>query len=486
MPIPIVLHRSQTSPFYPASLPVFRTITRIALLGLAALLLAVPAAQAASKPKPLKLSWVRCFSVKGTPCSGETTVSAGGALKLAVVAGPKARVVLRDAKGAKRKVRPWWRTKNRMWVRIPKWAATGSVRVAEGVRTSNPLPVQVRENLDDAAKAFAGDGMWIWQMSQVEGGNVDQLVARAKANGVEAVYVKGSDATKPFSQLTPELVQQLKAAGLRVCAWQYVYGTNPAGEAAVAAQNIKTGVDCFIIDAETEYEGRYSQAQTYMKALRAAVGPDFPIALSSFPYVDYHPTFPYSVFLGAGNAQANLPQMYWKAIGTTPDRNFEKTYASNLPYGRPILPTGQLYEAPSAVDVQRFRALAQGYGAEGVNWWSWQHATAGDWTAALGQPAPAPAAVTPAWITLGRGSRGDLVVRVQELLRGGGATLEASGNFGPLTEAAVRGLQEKRGLPVTGVVDDATWRELSTFTARPTDWASGQAPNAGARTATAD
>jgi Putative peptidoglycan binding domain len=461
--------------------------TKIALLGATAALALSPAADAATKkPQPLKLSWVRCFSVKDTSCSSERTVTAGGALKLAVVAGPKARVVLRDTKGGKRKVRPWWRTKTRMWVRVPDWAASGSIVVVEGARRSNPMPVQVRENLGDAAKAFAGDGMWIWQLSQVEGGNVAALIARAKANGVDAVYVKGADATKPFSQLTPALVGQLKAAGLRVCAWQYVYGSNPAGEAAAAAQNIRTGVDCFIIDAETEYEGRYAQAQTYMTALRAAVGPDFPIALSSFPYVDYHPTFPYSVFLATGNAQANLPQMYWKAIGTTPDTNFDKTYASNQPYARPIFPTGQLYEAPAAADVQRFRALAQGYGAQGVNWWSWQHASSADWSAALGQPGPAPAAVTPTWIALSKGSRGDLVVRVQELLRGGGAALEASGNFGPLTDAAIRGLQAKRGLPVTGVVDEATWRELLTFTPEPTDWSGADAPKAGRRTATAD
>jgi Putative peptidoglycan binding domain len=460
----------------------FAKTTRFVLPALAALLVAAPAADAAKKPKPLKLSWVRCFSVKESKCTGESTVTAGGALKLAVVAGPKARVVLRDAKGGKRKVAPWWRTKTRMWVRIPAWAASGTIRVVEGARTSNPVSVQVRENLGSAEQAFAGDGMWIWMMNSVEGGNVEQLIARAKASGLEAVYVKGSDATKPFSQLTPQLVQQLKAAGLRVCAWQYVYGNDPEGEAATAAQNIRTGVDCFIIDAEVEYEGRYAQAQRYMKTLRAAVGPDFPIALSTFPYVTYHPSFPYSVFLANGNAQVNMPQIYWKAIGTTPDSALQTTFADNQPYGRPLIPTGQLYENPPSADVQRFRSLAQGYGARGVNWWSWQHATNANWNAALAG-APAPAAVAPAWRALSKGSRGDLVVRVQELLRGGGATLEASGNFGPLTDAAIRGLQQKRGLPVTGAVDQATWAELLTFTAKPTDWTGADAPNAARRNA---
>ncbi len=70
-----------------------------------------------------------------------------------------------------------------------------------------------------------------------------------------------------------------------------------------------------MIDAEGHYEGRYAQAPTYMRTLRALVGPDYPIALAAFPYVDYHPAFPFSVFLGPGGAQYNAPQLYWKTIG---------------------------------------------------------------------------------------------------------------------------------------------------------------------------
>ncbi len=75
------------------------------------------------------------------------------------------------------------------------------------------------------------------------------------------------------------------------------------------------GADCLVIDAEAEYEGRYGAADTYVDKLRHAIGRHFPTALSSFPYVDYHPSFPYSVFLGKGGARFNLPQVYWHAIG---------------------------------------------------------------------------------------------------------------------------------------------------------------------------
>lgn len=65
---------------------------------------------------------------------------------------------------------------------------------------------------------------------------------------------------------------------------------------------------------------------------------------------------------------------------------------------------------------------------------------------------------------LRRGSRGAMVRRLQE-------ALEASGNspgridglFGTKTQAAVRAFQQGAGLPVTGVVDRATWLALTPF-----------------------
>ena len=75
-----------------------------------------------------------------------------------------------------------------------------------------------------------------------------------------------------------------------------------------------------MIDAEGEYEGKYVSAQTYIQGLRHLIGSRFPVALAGLPYVDYHPAFPYSVFLGPGGAKYNAPQMYWTDIGTSVDR----------------------------------------------------------------------------------------------------------------------------------------------------------------------
>ena len=49
------------------------------------------------------------------------------------------------------------------------------------------------------------------------------------------MFVKSSDgADDRWAQFNPALVAALHANGLRVCAWQFVYGNDPLGEAAWA------------------------------------------------------------------------------------------------------------------------------------------------------------------------------------------------------------------------------------------------------------
>ena len=53
--------------------------------------------------------------------------------------------------------------------------------------------------------------------------------------------------------------------------WWFVYGSRPSTEAALGARAAQTGADCLVIDAESGYEGRYAQAQAYLRALRARI-----------------------------------------------------------------------------------------------------------------------------------------------------------------------------------------------------------------------
>jgi hypothetical protein len=325
--------------------------------------------------------------------------------------------------------------------------------------------------------AFDGQGMWIWYVSQSDGGNLASIVARAHAAGVSTLFVKSSDGSSNYwSQFSPELVQQLHANGLRVCAWQYVYGTNPAGEASLGARAVAAGADCLVIDAESEYEGHYGAAQTYIADLRAQIGASYPLGLAAFPYVYYHTSFPYSVFLGPNGAQFNAPQMYWKAIGNSVDTVYANTFISNRIYGRPIFPLGQTYENVSAADLLRFREEAPLYGASGISFWDYQETAASAWTA-LATPLSPLTGVTanPSFSELSQGSKGDPVLWMQEHLASAIPTQPTTGIFDSTTTANLEQFQSSHGIAPTGHTEAATWQSLLALAPVAVDW-TGKGP----------
>jgi hypothetical protein len=336
-----------------------------------------------------------------------------------------------------------------------------------------------------AESPFEGDSMWIWVVDRSSGGDAGAIVRQARRHGIEMVVVKGADSLTRWSQFSPSFVSRLKAGGLQVCAYQFVYGTYPRGEAVVGAQLTRAGADCLMIDAEGHYEGRYAQAQRYIRELRARIGRSYPVGLTSFPYVHYHPAFPYSVFLGPGGAQVNVPQMYWRAIGTSVDRVFAITYRYNRVYGRPILPLGQVWQHPPKAEIRRFRQLARAYGASGASWWSWQEASARDWRA-VGTPLGEVFSFFPAarYPVLGRGARGDLVIWAQQHLRAAGLPVPVNGVFGARTAWAVRAFQRLELLPAGGTIGPRTWGALLRFAPARVSWRTNRAraAAAGART----
>jgi hypothetical protein len=372
----------------------------------------------------------------------------------------------------------------RMLVTVPADAVSGVLRlVSPGSASSNGIRITVRRPPPPVlatppppvlagATVLGGTGMWIWYLSASQGGNPAAIGQQAAAHGIKTVFLKSGDGGNQWAQFSPANVAALKAQGLHVCAWQYVYGNSPLAEAQVGIQSARNGADCLVIDAESEYEGRYAQAQQYIQALRKGVGASYPVGLASFPYVDYHPAFPYSVFLGPGGAQYNLPQMYWQDIGTSVDAVYAHTWPLNRVYGAPIYPLGQIYNSPPVSAVLRFRQDAAAYGATGLSWWDWQEATTAGWGAVGSpiQPLPPPSP-TPGYPTLSNGSQGDLVVWAQEHLVAAGASIATDGAFGAHTAAAVRAFQTSHGISATGVIDATTWPALLALKPAAHDWA---------------
>lgn len=333
---------------------------------------------------------------------------------------------------------------------------------------------QVESGGNVSNSAFDRQGQWVWYVSRSEAGSIGGIIARAKRNDVGTVYVKSGDGDDYWSQFNRGLVQALHRAGLSVCAWHFVYGDAPLAEARVSAAAVQRGADCFAIDAEADYEGKYAAADRYVRALRARVGDTFPLSLATFPYVDYHPSFPYSVFFGPGGATYNQPQMYWKTIGTSVREVYEHTYLYNRVYGHPIYPIGQTYEAPGTGAIKLFRRFAASFGGLPPSWWSWQETNGQEWGALGADSALQPVTGYRQEVVhplLKRKARGDLVVWAQQHLVGAGADIPVTGFFGPRTARAVREFKESRGLPANGMIDTETWERLLELTPYRPNWA---------------
>jgi peptidoglycan hydrolase-like protein with peptidoglycan-binding domain len=379
-------------------------------------------------------------------------------------------------------------------VTVPKNAHSGHIMVllSRGRHTSSYGPIYIYNHAlhppvpklspttpvdagAASASPFEGQGMWIWYVNQSDGGNVASIVSQAHAAGVSTLFIKSSDgASNYWSQFSPQLVAELHANGLKVCAWQYVYGTNPAGEANLGAEAVANGADCLVIDAESEYEGHYGAAQTYINDLRARIGSSYPLGLASFPYVYDHTSFPYSVFLGPNGAQFNAPQMYWKDIGNSVDTLYANTYISNRIYGRPIFPLGQTYNHPTSAELVRFREEAVDYGATGLSWWDWQETPSSGWTA-LAEPLAPLTSVTPntSYPELSSGNKGDQVLWMQEHLASAIPTQATTGSFGSETATNLKAFQGAHAIPASGQTDAATWAALLALPPIAVDWTGG-------------
>ncbi|MBS1676263.1 MAG: peptidoglycan-binding protein [Actinobacteria bacterium] len=316
--------------------------------------------------------------------------------------------------------------------------------------------------------------MWIWYVDQSQGGSIPAIIATAHRHHIGTVYVKEGDGTTRWDQFNGALVKALHQGGLKVCAWQFVYGDAPLAEAQVAAAAARAGADCLAIDAEAEYEGKYASADVYLRSLRAQVGARFPLSLAGFPYVDYHPAFPYSVFFGPGGAVANQPQMYWRDIGTSVREVFAHTYLYNRLWGQPIYPVGQTYAGPSRMALRLFRRYSASYGTV-PSWWDWQETEVPEWQALgarqgwLKLPGFTPEGEYP---TLKVGSKGDLVVWAQERLITAGEEVEVDGLYRAATRRAVRAFQEAHGLEPDGVLGTATWEALVHYKPFKVEWGS--------------
>jgi len=314
------------------------------------------------------------------------------------------------------------------------------------------------------------EGRAVWLGRPAGTGTPQQLLAEASAAHVRTLFVKAADGSAPEPGFTAALTGTLRAAGIRVCGWVFVYGLNPDAEANAAVAAARAGAECLVVDAEGQYDSRYGSAQRYVHEVRGALGARVPIGLAGQAEVLEHPKFPYSVFLGPGGFNIDMPQLYWRELGLSVMGAFKVAIAQNAWYGRPLAPVGQLFNGVDAGEVVQFARAAASFGASGFSLFDLESSSAGALASELAakvgarRAVHAPAAIRP-------GADGDEVVWAQEHLNGAGANLPVGGFYGAQTARAVARFQRRHGLGPSGILDPRTWRALLRVHPRVPSWA---------------
>ncbi|MBW3548304.1 MAG: peptidoglycan-binding protein, partial [Actinobacteria bacterium] len=319
----------------------------------------------------------------------------------------------------------------------------------------------------DAGALPLGKGMWLYVTDQVEAGNVDALVDRARHVGLTHIYVRtGSSKSGFYAQpYLDQLLEKAHASGLRVIGWDFPYlydvGDDVARAMAAITYTTPTGhrIDGFAADIETRSEGTNltpEGAAAYGHLLREAVGPRYPlVAVVPRPSSKMQRIFPYAAVLPPFDAVA--PMTYW--LNRQPDSDVVNDVTFLLPFGKPVIPVGQAYDGapeggrpgpPPPDEIARFLAAAEASGAVGASFWSWQHANQPIWDTIAAAPQFR-------WEPLPPGQlRPEQVRALQTQLTSLGHLVAATGVWDDLTSEALRAYQGRALLPQTGVLDAAT------------------------------
>ena len=225
-----------------------------------------------------------------------------------------------------------------------------------------------------------GKGVWIWQIPRCERGDIAAIAAKAKAHGLDRVLIKVLDGrifNRANQGLFEPLIGALRSLGIEPWVWQYIYGNDPIGEAAKAAEIVNDlRVPAFVIDAEAEYENNRQAAIKYMATLKEKLNPEVVVGLSSFYRPVFHP-LAWDVFLR--DCDFAMPQVYW--FRHNPVWALRRSFLEFRKWGKPIIPTlpayTLLYHSPS--EIRTAVAYCNQMQMRGFDFWSWQHAGEARW-----------------------------------------------------------------------------------------------------------
>ncbi len=244
-------------------------------------------------------------------------------------------------------------------------------------------------------ETLAGKWVWVWNWRRCDGGDPQRVANRLKSAGCRGALVKAFDSGYWFDQGLPfrDICRRLKARGVAVGAWGYLYGENRSGEVQRAIETAQYGeADLLVLDVESEFKGHPEAAAEVVGRIREALGPDYPIYFSSFAIARYHQSFPFEEF--RSRCDGTAPQVYWNAFRWPLEQSLAWTYQDYAGMRMPpsqVFPVGGLYQEgavryPLADEVRDFVRLAAERGSTGVSFWSYEHMSEEMWQAVGSAP----------------------------------------------------------------------------------------------------
>ncbi|MFP5318014.1 MAG: hypothetical protein ACLGI2_06920 [Acidimicrobiia bacterium] len=243
----------------------------------------------------------------------------------------------------------------------------------------------------------SGKGMWIYVPDKTEKGNVDAIVAKAKATGLTHLWVRMGSAWDGFNVIpfVDRLIPAAHAAGIKIIGWDFPklepWDADVARALTMIRHTTPGGhrIDAFSADIETRAEGtRISPeaARSYGAALRAGVGADYPLIATVPRPSKERASFPYAEVVADYDAIA--PMVYW--LNRQPDSDVIGAMKDLAKFGKPVYPVGQAYDGapeggrrgvPPPDELNRFMFAAHQHGAPAISFWSWQAANQPAWDA---------------------------------------------------------------------------------------------------------
>jgi hypothetical protein len=257
---------------------------------------------------------------------------------------------------------------------------------------------------------FDGSGLWIFNMFACMGCNPPEsdaarqhMLTVLQLSGARWVAPKVADGYLPYNRLVdtyhgpdetlPAFYAFMTAHGYPRLGWQYIYGNIPIQEAETAAAQIKKyNLQGFLLDPETEYDGKITAAMQFMSHLRSLC-PGVPIALASWRFPSLHQAMPWQSFLDKMDSALGdvwMPQAYWEGDNSPGGAGVQlrKCVTELLALKQmPILPIGSAYGnritafnywLPTSAQMDDFARTAKALGMLGISWWSWDTMVAKD------------------------------------------------------------------------------------------------------------